>query len=103
MIGNKDTLRIKEEAKLDITDAAKWYGDIEEKLKLKLISELDYIFKTILYNPKTYKKVYKNFRQAALSKFPFVILYEHDLNEIIVYSLFNTKQNPMKKLKRLIK
>jgi hypothetical protein len=70
---------------------------------LRLIDELDYIFKTILYNPNTYKKVYKNFRQAALNKFPFVILYEQDLQEVIVYSLFAIKQNPIKKLKRLIK
>ncbi len=103
MIGNNYTLRIKEEAKADIKHAAKWYGDIEEKLELRLIDELDYVFKTILYNPKTYKKVYKNFRQAALHKFPFVILYEQDLKEVIIYSLFNTKQNPIKKLKRLKK
>jgi hypothetical protein len=100
---NNYTLKIKEEAKLDIKHTAKWYGEIEEKLELRLIEELDYIFKTILYNPKTYKKVYKNFRQAALNKFPFVILYEYDLEEVIVYCLFNTRQNPIKKLKRITK
>ncbi len=103
MIGNNYNLRINEEAKADIKHAAKWYGDIDEKLALWLIDELDYIFKTILYNPKTYKKVYKNFRQAALHKFPFVLLYEQDLEEVIVYSLFNTRQNPIKKFKRLRK
>jgi hypothetical protein len=103
VIRNNYTLKIKDEAKQDIKNAAKWYGDIEENLESRLIYELDYIFKTILYNPKTYKKVYKNFRQAALHKFPFVLLYEQDLEEVIVYCLFNTRQNPLKKLKRLRK
>jgi plasmid stabilization system protein ParE len=103
VIGNNYTLTIKEEAKQDIKHATKWYGNIEEKLELRLIDELDYIFKTILYNPKIYKKVYKNFRQAALHKFPFVLLYEQEQEEVIVYSLFNTRQNPIKKLKRLTK
>jgi plasmid stabilization system protein ParE len=103
VIGNNYTLSIKEEAKADIKHATKWYGDIENKLALRLINELDYILKTILYNPKTYKKVYKNFRQAALHKFPFVLLYEQDSEEVIIYSLFHTRQNPIKKLKRLRK
>jgi plasmid stabilization system protein ParE len=102
VIGNNYTLKIKEEAKQDIKHTAKWYADIDRKLELRLIEELDYIFKTILYNPKTYKKVHKNFRQAALNKFPFVILYEQDLEEVIIYSLFNTRKNPIKKLKPLI-
>jgi hypothetical protein len=34
---NNYTLKIKEEAKLDIKHTAKWYGEIEEKLELRLI------------------------------------------------------------------
>ena len=76
LVKDNFTLQIKEEARQDIKYAAKWYDDINIKLRGRFIYELETIFKNIIYNPKTYKKVYKNFRQAALQKFPYVILYE---------------------------
>ena len=102
MLGkNNFTLQIKEEAKHDIKYAVKWYDDIDKKLGTRFVYELETIFNNIIYNPKTYKKVYKNFRQAALHKFPYVVLYEPEKTTVIIYSLFNTRQNPKKKLRRL--
>ena len=96
-------LDIKEEARQDILQAAGWYGDKSSDINLKFIQQLELIVKSILNNPKTFKKVYKNFRQAAVKKFPYVIMYEYIGNTIIIFSVFHTSQNPDKKLKRLKK
>lgn len=89
-------LEIKEEARLDILHAAGWYADKSPELNLKFIQQLEAILKSIRNNPKTFKKAYKNFRKAALKKFPYVIMYEHDANTVIVFSVFHTSQHPHK-------
>jgi len=39
------------------------------------------------------------FRELALKRFPYVIIYEHTEEDIYVYSVFNTYQSPIKKRK----
>lgn len=94
---------IKEEAKQDILSASKWYAQQSEGLNIKFIQEFEITLNIILKNPKTYKRIYKHFRQASLHKFPYVIIYEYLENIVVVYSLFHTKRNPKKKIKRLRK
>ncbi len=35
-------------------------------------------------------------RQAVINKFPFVVIYEIEGRNIVVYAVFNTYQNPEK-------
>ncbi len=95
------TLQIKEEAKNEIIGAAHWYAQITKGLEIRFIYQLETVISIILNNPKTYKRVYKHFRQAALKKFPYVVVYQQEANTIIIYSVFHAKQNPDKKIKRL--
>ncbi len=97
------SVKIKEEARHDILQATLWYSDKAINLHLKFINQLEVTLKSIRNNPKAYKKVYKTFRQAALKKFPYVVLYEFDLESVIVFSVFHSKMNPHKKLTRLRK
>ena len=94
-------LVIKEEAKKEIVEAAHWYSQKVKGLEVRFIQQLENVIDIILNNPKTYKKVYKHFRQAALKKFPFVVVYEHEEETIIIYCVFHAKQTPEKKIKRL--
>lgn len=94
-------LQIKEEAKKEIIEAAYWYAQITKGLEIKFIYQLENVTNAIRNNPKIYKRVYKHFRQASLKKFPYVVLYEYEASDIIIYSVFHSKQNPDKKIKRL--
>lgn len=97
----KYKIEIKEEARKDIIDASDWYGAKVAGLNFYFIEQLEIIIKAIFNNPKTYKRVYKNFRQAALKKFPYVVVYGYEAETIIIYSVFHAKQHPRKKLRRL--
>jgi plasmid stabilization system protein ParE len=97
------SLQIKEEAKKEIVEAAHWYAQISKGLEIRFITQLETVFNIILKNPKTYKRVYKLFRQAALKKFPYVVLYDYEDSTVIIYCVFHAKQNPDKKFKRLVK
>lgn len=50
-------------------------------------------------NPEIYKIAFSVFRSAKLSKFPNVAIYKVEQNEVIVTKVFNTYQNPIKKIK----
>jgi len=99
----KYKLELKEEAKHDILSANFWYTQQVPGLNLKFIQQVEYTLKVVLKNPKTYKRIYKQFRQAALHKFPYVIIYEHQADDIIVYAVFHSSRNPKEKLKRFKK
>ncbi len=96
-------LHIKAEARNDIIEAAHWYATILKGLDERFIQYLEDVISTIQYNPNTFKKIYKDFRQAALKKFPYVVVYEFEDDTIIIYCVFNAKQHPGKKMGRLKK
>ncbi len=96
-------LIFKEEARKDIIEAAQWYATRLEGLDKRFVQYLEDVISIVQYNPKTYKKIYKDFRQAALKKFPYVVIYELEKDTIIIYSVFHAKQHPRKKMNRLKK
>ncbi len=93
---NKYNLVIKQEAKEEITEAYNWYESKQNKLGERLISVLDDYFATIKKNPEQFPKVLNDMRQATIKKFPYIIIFEIDNNDVIVYAVFHSSQNPEK-------
>ena len=94
-------LIIKEEARDEISDAYFWYESKQNKLGERFLNNLDDCFITIKNNPKIYAKKHKNMQQAIIDNFPFIIIYEIENRDIVVYAVFNTNQNPEKWKKRV--
>jgi plasmid stabilization system protein ParE len=92
-------LIVKQEADQEITEAYRWYENKSEGLGERFLSALEDCFYTIDINPTTYQKIYKDQRQAIVKTFPFVVMYEHNNNDIVVYAVFDTRQDPNKKLR----
>ncbi len=91
------TLEIKEEAAIEITDAYVYYEEKRVGLGEEFLEHLDLYFERITNNPKHFPKKRKPYREAYIKRFPFLIIYEIAKDKIIVYSVFNTWQNPEKK------
>lgn len=94
-------IEVKEEARQDIADAMYWYASKVENLDKRFLKAVEETLLKIQQNPFAFKKVYKKFRQTAVKKFPYVILYEPEQKNVVIYSVFNTWQHPKKKLRRL--
>jgi hypothetical protein len=93
-------LTIEPEAQVEIEEAIDWYESKQPRLGKEFYNYLDGYFNTLkqanaLFAIKR-KPVY---RELALKRFPYVIIYEHTDTEIFVYSVFNTHQDPNKKAK----
>jgi plasmid stabilization system protein ParE len=94
-------IEVKDEAKQDIADAMSWYASKVEDLDKRFLEAVEETLLRIRRNPFAFKKVYKKFRQSTVKRFPYVILYEPEQKNVVIYSVFNTWQHPKKKLSRL--
>jgi plasmid stabilization system protein ParE len=90
-------LEIKEEADEEIIDAYLYYETQQNGLGERFLMQLGKFFDEICENPKHFATKKKNFREAYIRKFPYIIIYEIENEKIVVFSVFNTSQNPKKK------
>lgn len=84
----------KEEADLDIFDARQWYESRRLGLGNELLNEIDEYIKVLEQDPQIYQLRKHNWRYCPLKRFPYVIVFEIEKQEVIVYAVFNTFQHP---------
>lgn len=92
-------LSVKEEAKQHIIDGFKWYEKKSNGLGNRFVNEVKEILDYIEKYPHHYQVKNKNQREGVLKIFPHVIIYEIMENEVVVFAVFPTKDNPDKKPK----
>ena len=90
-------LILKSRAHTDLAEAIEYYQGKKKGLGLKFLKCAQKFFDRITKNPLHYPLKSNQFREAYIQKFPYVIIYELIDNEIVVFSVFNTHQNPTKK------
>lgn len=93
----KYTLEVKEEANREIIEAYLYYEEKRAGLGEEFLEHLDTYFERITTNPKHFPQKRKPYREAFIKRFPFLVIYEIKKDKVIVYSVFNTWQNPEKK------
>ena len=93
------SLIIKPLAILMTKDAYKWYEEQKPGLGEEFLDELDGIYNKLSAHPEYFVKLKKNFRQAALKRFPFVIVYEIIKKGVVVFAVFHTSRNPKYKFR----
>ena len=84
-------------AQEDLEKIEKYYYLISEKTGDKFILNLSKTFQILSLNLHFIIR-YKNFRTITLSKFPYLLFFEIDEQNLIVniFTCFHTSQNPSK-------
>ncbi len=90
-------LVLKPRAENDLADGIEWYESKRKGLSVKFLNCVEKYFERISKNPLHYPLKRNQYREAFTESFPYIIIYEVLENEIVVYSVFNTSQNPNKK------
>ena len=90
-------LEIKDEANLEIIEAYLYYEEKRIGLSEEFLEHLEAYFDRITANPKHFQQKRKPYHEAFIKRFPFLVIYETTKDRVIVYSVFNTWQNPEKK------
>ncbi len=86
-------LIIHSQAKKEIAEAIDFYKRINPNLALSFFNLVDAHLERIKENPFLFQIKYKNYREAFLKKYPFIIIYEVSENSIYVDSVFHTSRN----------
>lgn len=84
----------------EIEEAIEWYESRKTGLGIQFFEHLDLYFELLKKNIANFQVKRKpNIRELPLKTFPYIIIYEVFENKIVIYSIFNTNQNPLRKIK----
>ena len=88
---------IKPLATIEAIDAYDYYESIRPGLGEDFFTEVEAFYQNLVANPTAYSYYDKPTRQGKIKRYPYVVIFEVEENKIIVYSIFNTNQNPSSK------
>lgn len=80
-------------ARLDIQGAYEYYEAQAEGVGEKFLDALDHAFEMLKINPNLQIR-YDDVRCLPLKKFPFMIHYRIENNEVVIYAIINTNLDP---------
>jgi plasmid stabilization system protein ParE len=88
------TITFTSEAEDDSYQGYAWYESRRIGLGREFITAVDACLQLISRNPKLYQTIYKDYRRAVVRRFPFSIIYEETDSEVIIFAIFDSRQEP---------
>lgn len=92
-------LIITSNAIVNVADAFEYYEFSQTGLGDYFLESLEAAYLSVTTNPEMHRLAFDNFRQVKLKNFPHLVIYSIEGEEIIVAKVFNTYQNPLKKIR----
>lgn len=89
------------EALDDAAQAYAWYEARGEGLGEQFLHCVDECIDLICRNPDLFEVVHREYRRAIVRRFPYVLFYEHHADEVTVFAVFHSAQDPEKWRRRL--
>ena len=82
--------------------ALKCYKKRSDKAATNFVKEMDYAISIICTDPLRFRISYKQFREIALKKYPFYVIYsiEETKKQLLIFSVFHHKRNPVIKFRK---
>ena len=87
-------LRLRPEAELDLSDAARWYEEQKPGLGHQFLDEVLAIFSTLAEAPLLYPILHRDTRRALIHRFPFGVYYQVKTTAIVVVAVMHGSRNP---------
>jgi plasmid stabilization system protein ParE len=87
-------LFISREAEADIQEAFQWYESHREGLGKDFLARVEHVFDRISASPEIHAMVYRKVRQTLVRKFPYVVCYVFDRDEVEVIAVFHAHRDP---------
>lgn len=81
----------------EVAEAAVYYDSQQPGLGLALLDEWERALVKIQRAPEGYQKKVKNFRQALLDRFPYLIVFLIEDSTIFVNRFINVRRHPGKR------
>lgn len=92
----KYSLEIKESARKGVVEAFLYYENQQTNLGDRFLDKMELLLNNIAKQPKLYSEKYKQFRQALVKPFPYLIIFEIIEGIVVVHKVIYAKRNPSK-------
>jgi plasmid stabilization system protein ParE len=87
-------VRLLPEAEIELLDAAQWYREQSVGLDYEFMRCIDEATAKIGRSPLLFPVVYRGKRRVLVKRFPFAIIFDVAMDEILVYAVFHCSRNP---------
>ena len=89
------SIRIKEEALLDMKEAHNYYEDSRSGLGEELILALEASFNRISRHPQAFRIRYEKLRADKLNRFPYLVIFRIEGYEVVIFKIYHASRNPV--------
>ncbi|NQU21354.1 MAG: type II toxin-antitoxin system RelE/ParE family toxin [Candidatus Nealsonbacteria bacterium] len=87
-------LVLQPEAEADLNEAYRWYEDQRPGLGGEFIESVEAVIERIRRTPELPAVVYKEVRQALVRRFPYVVCYVFQEDQVDVVSVYHGHRDP---------
>ncbi len=93
-----------EDAYEEYIKAYEWYELKQKGLGEKFMAFVEKKLLQISEHPKYYGKRHKNYREAKVENFPYMIVFEFFENKELIHisAIYHSKRNPKRKFRRIM-
>jgi len=81
----------------DVEIAFAWYERQRSGLGSEFLDCIETAIKLLIEYPAMYSTRYLSFRSCTIRRFPFSVFYTIEVNEIVIHSVFDNRQDPGKR------
>jgi len=75
-------------------EAYVWYEERQAGLGAEFLRCVDACMASIRSNPETYPVVHNEIRMALVRRFPYLLFYTPELDQITIFSIFHAARDP---------
>ena len=87
-------MRMVSVAEQEMLEAAAYYEQQAEGLATAFYDQIEQASFEIARNPETWPLISETIRKRSVGRFPFILLYRIDPDEIIIQAVMHTSRNP---------
>jgi plasmid stabilization system protein ParE len=87
-------IRLLPEARQEFDDAADYYERQRKGLGAEFIAEIRTVLNRIAENPRLYVVVERDIRRARVTRFPYIVIYRDEQDEVIVIAIVHGARDP---------
>lgn len=87
-------IRFKPSAASDLADAMAWYDAEQSGLGNEFLNAVDDTLRRVAAHPLLYRECQPDVRLAVLKRFPYLVFFVLDPEEIVVLACLHSRRNP---------
>ena len=87
-------VRFRPQVSDEIIEAMAWYADRSPGLETAFFRTFEAAARSLADQPERYRKIFGEVRRIILPRFPYVVFYRFDGEEVVVLSVQHERRSP---------